>query len=417
MLDLEVYRLGGSALAAGHDIYQIREARTGLVFTYPSFAALVFVPFALLPTFVARLAILLISLAALWLICHLTVAAVLKYNPRAPIGVLRYSAPLAIITVAAHPVVDTLQFGQINLVLTAMVLTDVLLLRGRYRGALIGIATGIKLTPGLFIVYYLVTGQRRAAVTAAATTLATVALGFAAQPRPSWTFWTSYVFDADRVGGIAYVTNQSILGMSARLLRDPHPPAPLTLGLSAIVVVIALFTANRLYRRGDEFKSVCVIAVGALLASPISWSHHWVWFIPVFGTLVIWARQTPAKRWRWLVVGIPAAIVFVGPMNFTPKAGLKELHHNLGQQILANIFGALAFAFLTWAVIQCFARVRGAVVPQTADPQPEARPDPIQEVIHLVPAQRTESVPMMSRSRLDKSELDGLPPGDPVVTT
>jgi hypothetical protein len=34
-----------------------------------------------------------------------------------------------------------------------------------------------------------------------------------------------------------------------------------------------------------------------------------------------------------------------------PKAGLRELHHTLPQEIVANIYGPIAVAFLVWAAL------------------------------------------------------------------
>jgi hypothetical protein len=251
MVDLEIYRMGGSALLSGSDVYAVRDPATGLAFTYPVFAAVLFIPFAAVPMSLAKLVILALSLAALWTIVHLTVEAV-----RQSIGAVRGSAfawsiPLSVIAVIAHPVLQTMLFGQVNLILAAFVLIDVLRRdRSPFRGALVGIAAGIKLVPGIFIVYFLVTGQRRAAVTALLTTLGTVVAGFLASPSASWSYWTNHALDPDRMGGIAYVTNQSILGMSARLLREPHPPPALTFTLSAIVVAAVLLIARQLVRVG-----------------------------------------------------------------------------------------------------------------------------------------------------------------------
>jgi alpha-1,2-mannosyltransferase len=319
------------------------------------FAAVMFAPFAVMSTPLAQTVILALSLVALWAIVHLTVVTV-----RAAVGAVRgssiaWSVPLSLVAVATHPVLETLLFGQINLILAALVLADVLPPnRGRSRGVLVGIAAGMKLVPGIFIVYFLVTGQRRAAITAALASLGTVAVGFLIQPSASWAYWTSHAMDPDRMGGIAYVTNQSILGMSARLLRDPHPPRGLTLTLSAIVLVAVILLARRLAQRGDGFTSICVVATGSLLASPISWSHHWVWFIPCLGTLVVWALQTPyaGRRWRWAVIGIATVILSTGPMQFMPKTGLRELDHTLPQAVVANIFGLLALLYLGWAAVR-----------------------------------------------------------------
>jgi alpha-1,2-mannosyltransferase len=284
----------------------------------------------------------LISFAALFVIMHLTVRQV-RGAPS-----LAWSVPLSMAAIAAHPVWETFTFGQVNLILIAFVLVDVFVLT-RWRGVLVGIAAGIKLVPGLFIVYFLVTGQRRAALTAGVTTLGTLAAGFAVQPGPAWDFWTRYAFTPDRTGGIAYVTNQSILGVSARLLRDPHPPRALTLVLGALVVVFALVVARRLFRRGEEFTAVAVVGIASLLASPVSWSHHWIWVIPCLATLLVWAR---GATWRWWVFGAATAIVVTGPMQFMPKTELRELHHTLPQQLVANIYALLAVAYLAWAAVQ-----------------------------------------------------------------
>jgi alpha-1,2-mannosyltransferase len=354
MIDLEVYRTGARALLSGTDLYTVVGPVDNLPFTYPVFAAVLFVPFALLPWVAARILLLLLSSAALFVIMHLTVRHVRDVTGRTAGSTLAWSVPLSVAAVIVHPVWETLNFGQVNLILTALVLIDVLTARtGRWRGVLVGIAAGIKIVPGVFILYLLVTGQRRAAVTSALTTLGTIAVGFAVQPRAAWEFWTVHALNPDRTGGIAFVTNQSFLGVSARLLRDPHPPRALSLALGVIAVLVALFVARRLQRSGDAFMAVSVVAVASLLASPISWSHHWVWVIPVLGTLVIWAicAEPPAK-WRWWLFGIVTAIIASGPMQFMPKKGLRELQHTLPQQIVANIYAALAVAYLVWAVVR-----------------------------------------------------------------
>jgi alpha-1,2-mannosyltransferase len=342
MIDLEVYRTGAAAFLSGHDLYAIREASTGLPFTYPVFAALVFTPFVAMPALLARVVMTVLSLGALYVICHLT-----QRSTR-----LRWPAWLrpewiAVVAISTHPVLDTLLFGQINLVLVAMVLADTLLIRGRGRGVLVGLAAGIKLTPGLFIVYYLVTGQRRAALNAAGTAGLTVLLGLALQPASAWAFFTEHAVNPARTGGVTYAGNQSILAITARLLRTPHPPVAVTGILAVTVVIVALWTARRLTLSGERLAGVAVVGVATLLASPISWTHHWVWFIPALGALAGWAGDV---RWRWVVIAASTLVIWTGPMRFVPKNDLRELHHNLGQQIVANSFGILAVAFLSWAV-------------------------------------------------------------------
>jgi alpha-1,2-mannosyltransferase len=368
-LDMQVYRVGATALLAGDDIYHAREAVTGLPFTYPVFAAMMFVPFAAVPMWFARGAILYLSLASLVFVCWVTGREQFGWRGRPS---LVRSLLIGLASVALHPVLDTLLFGQVNLLLMAAVLADVLLVRGRYRGILVGLATGIKLTPGLFIAYYLVTGQWRAARNATLTFAATVLVGLAVQPSGAWAFWTGYMFDPGRTGNFTYAGNQSLSATVARLTRDAEPSRLLTLGLGAVVVVLVLFTARRLRLRGDVLASICVTAVGALLVSPISWTHHWVWCVPALAVAVAWTRSgdgRPGGRgaWLWAAVVTAAVVFLTGPMRFLPKNDLLELRHTHPQQVIANSFALLALGFLIWAAVRT---TRPVSRPTTPDPIP-----------------------------------------------
>lgn len=345
MIDLDVYRAGASAVLHGTDPYRVA-GPAGLPFTYPIFAAMVFVPFALLPELAARAALTVASFAALIVICQVSLrqlAPRLSHRQAALI-----SLPAAVLAVFAHPMLDTLSFGQINLILAAMVLADVFLITGPGRGVLVGLAAGIKLTPGLFIVYYLVTGQRRAALTAASAAGVTVLAGFAVQPHAAWAYWSHYLLDPGRAGGVSYAQNQSILAVTARLLRTAQPPSWLTLSLSAVIVVAAAAIARRTNRAGDELTAVSVIAAAALLASPISWTHHWVWFLPATAAVAAWCHRA-GGRWRWWLLAAAVCVYWTGPMRFMPKNNLRELTQTHAQQLVTNSFALLALLFLAWA--------------------------------------------------------------------
>jgi uncharacterized membrane protein len=92
-----------------------------------------------------------------------------------PPGLSRLAGALAIAAVGlwVEPLVGTLLFGQINVLLLALVVGD-LALPDRFRGKGIGIglAAAIKLTPLIFIPYLLLTRRVRAAVVSALTTAA-----------------------------------------------------------------------------------------------------------------------------------------------------------------------------------------------------------------------------------------------------
>jgi alpha-1,2-mannosyltransferase len=365
MIDLDVYRAGASAVLHGTDPYRVA-GPFGLPFTYPIFAAMVFVPLALLPELVARAVLTVASFAALIVICHVSLrqlAPRLSHHQAALI-----SLPAAVLAVFAHPVLDTLSFGQINLILAAMVLADVFLITGPGRGVLVGLAAGIKLTPGLFIVYYLVTGKRREAWTAAFAAAVTVLAGFAVQPRAAWAYWSRYLLDPGRAGGVAYAENQSILAVTARLLRTPQPPSWLTWALSAVVVIAAAVIARLTNRAGDELTAVSVIAAAALLASPISWTHHWVWFLPATAAVAAWCHRA-GGRWRWWLLVAAACVFWIGPMRFMPKTNLRELAQTPAQQLVTNSFALLALVFLAWAGYTVSSVGRGGPTAR-ADPKP-----------------------------------------------
>ena len=88
------------------------------------------------------------------------------------VGLLLLIAVAGVATAFAftlEPFRQTLSFGQINIYLGLLVLVDLLVLgrRGsKWTGIGIGLATAIKLTPGIFIIYLLVVGRWRAAITA-----------------------------------------------------------------------------------------------------------------------------------------------------------------------------------------------------------------------------------------------------------
>jgi hypothetical protein len=122
------------------------------------------------------------SVPALTVVLAVLAAPIAARHGRGLRLVLVAAVPLALCT---EPVRQTLGFGQVNLWLFALVLLDLVVLGrtgSRWAGAGVGIATAIKLTPGLFIVYLLVTEQWRAARTATVTTAALTGGAFLLAP-------------------------------------------------------------------------------------------------------------------------------------------------------------------------------------------------------------------------------------------
>src|SRR5205807_8952185 len=127
-----------------------------------------------------------------------------------------------------EPVQQTLMFGQVNLWLMLLVVWDVARPpAARAKGVLIGLAAGFKLTPGIFILYLLVTGRRRPAILAAITFAATVAISWILLPAESHRYWLDGALTVGNKVGIDYIANQSLRGVAVRLLGNGGAAAAL----------------------------------------------------------------------------------------------------------------------------------------------------------------------------------------------
>src|SRR5206468_514305 len=109
-----------------------------------------------------------------------------------------------------------------------------------------------KLTPGLFIVYFLVTRQWRAALASAVTGLGVTLLTFAIGGRETVSYFTSVVFDTGRVGQVDATANQSLAGVLARLYDSPTTPTLMWFAFAMLVLAVGLSRANTAHAEGDE---------------------------------------------------------------------------------------------------------------------------------------------------------------------
>ncbi|MEP7331147.1 MAG: glycosyltransferase 87 family protein [Terracoccus sp.] len=268
LLDLSVYLQAGADLARGVSPYVVREA---LPFTYPPFAALVATPLNLVSPTAAGALVSLASGVAL-----LVTIWVLSDRLGLPRSSLWWTVPGLL---AMSPIWRTVGFGQVNLALMALVVVDALVVPRRWRGLLTGLAAGIKVVPAIFGVYYLATRQWRACALSATGFLVTVGLGWVVLPSDSPAFWFVLLRDSSRVGGLAYPDNVSLSGSLLRTFGDGASVA--TWPLALVVVVAGAFMARVLHCRGDDVAALTVVAMAGLLASPVTWSHHWVWVVPV----------------------------------------------------------------------------------------------------------------------------------------
>ncbi|GAB2528722.1 glycosyltransferase 87 family protein [Nocardia heshunensis] len=352
-IDLRVYRNGARAWLDGRDLYGPMPAvyGIGLPFTYPPLAALFFAPLALMPLAVAEWAVLLVSLASLAVTLWLVLDR-LRPSLARPTRIALILGAVAL-TQLLEPVRETYGFGQINLVLMAAVALDCLARKPFWpRGMLIGIAVSVKLTPGGYLLYFLLRKDWKGALTLIASTIGAVAVGFAIFPHDSVQYWFHTLSDTGRIGPPWYAGNQSIKGFVFRLGYSTSVSTVLWLILSVVAIALAAVWMKRLLDDGETVAALMVNAAAVLLVSPVSWSHHWVWVAPallVAADAVARGRRNP---WFLSAVGLAVVMFAIGPMWLLPHNGDRELTWNWWQQLIGNSYVLFTFgAFVVAALM------------------------------------------------------------------
>ncbi|MBV9352003.1 MAG: DUF2029 domain-containing protein, partial [Mycobacterium sp.] len=306
-VDLQVYRFAALRLWHGLDLYSI--GLTGnskeLLFIYPPFAALCFLPLALVGEPVVQV----LWLTLTWALIVWAIWRMLKsMAPARTPGLWSLVALLVGVVAWLEPIRLTLQLGQINVVILALVMADLLSsAQRRWAGVGIGIAAGLKLTPALFIVYLAATGRLRAASVAAVTLVATIAAGFVLLPAGSTFYWLRHGFDdPGRIAQhpFASTANASLGGL---LMRLHVPPAPVA--VAAVVMAVAAVTlAAVAYRRGHAVLGSALVGMASAAVSPFSWSHHWVWFAPLLVHLGYRAHVLRSRSSTWTFWALAALL-------------------------------------------------------------------------------------------------------------
>ena len=323
--DLAVY-LGGAEQALYHPAHLYAwtyQGHPGIKFTYTPFAALVFslgraLPFRALVALVAVVSVFSL-LATVWI-------AFRELGWRSLAS--RAGATLLLGGVAfwSEPVQRGLYLGQVELALMAVVVWDLTQDDRRWwKGAATGLAAGIKIVPGLFIVYLLVTRRFKQAFVAAGVFAVSVGIGFAVLPRPSVPFWLEGdFFVASRTGFVGSQQNQSLRGLLDRLAGSVNGSMVPWLVVAVVVVAVGLAAAAVLHHAGYAFAGLMVCGLVAQLASPISWDHHWVWVIPGVAVLADAAVRGAARAWWWALAGALLVVYGAWPDFWSPSAGVLQ---------------------------------------------------------------------------------------------
>ncbi|WP_086825373.1 glycosyltransferase 87 family protein [Allokutzneria sp. NRRL B-24872] len=339
--DLDVYRAAVQTWWSGGDMYGLLEktaAGNHLPFIYPPFAVLVLAPFAVLardPAVALNFGISVLALAA-----TLYVVVRRLWRSGGPKGAFVVTAVLLPFALLLEPVTETLDYGQVNLWLMALVAVDCLAISPKWpRGTLVGIAAAIKLTPAAFLLYFLLRKDFRAALAVVISGAAATLVGFVIAPGSSLHYWLEG--GASSMSGTPFSANQTITAMLVRL----QPPVVLMGVLIVLLSLLAIGMGVVIIRRADAPIAVMANGIVALLISPTSWSHHWVWIAP---TLVIMiASALRVNSWVWLLVAAVITVVFYVGWHFKlPTAGNQELLWTPGEHLLGNSFVIVGFCLL-----------------------------------------------------------------------
>ena len=363
-MDLRVYRAGGQAFVDGFGLYTDEFGSrygTGLPFTYPPLAAMLFTTLAVVPVAVAVAALTAVSLAAL--------AAVAVIVVRRPMTLVAAAFAFGVVL---EPVRLTLSFGQVNLVLMVLVVADCLLPRTWWpRGALIGLAAAVKLTPFAFLLFFAAHRQWRPVFTAVGAFVAVSLLVWVLAPADTSAYLSTVLGDPTRIGGLTYTGNQSLNGFWHRLGLGDGVTTVLWLGSALVVAALGWVAVRRARVAGDHLAALLAAATAGLLASPVSWSHHWVWAM-LAGVWVV----PRLREWHWpgRVAAVAGLLVFVAPPHWVlPNRYDRELDWSWWQHVVGNEFTWFGLALLVVLVTPAAARWSPRRTPAAAQaPEPRS---------------------------------------------
>lgn len=340
--DLEVYRFFGQVVLDGGDLIAERTSG-GLAFTYPPFAGLLSVGLFLAPQPL---------LAIVWTVVGaLSLLAVLY---RCGLRGWTLSLVTGAALVVCEPVRSTLTFGQINLFLMALVVLDlcpgpsVLPKRLLPKGLLTGLAAALKLTPALFVIYLGIARQRMAVLWGCLAFAGCGLIGVVVLPSASVEYVLGLLAGDTRNGGVHYIMNQSVLAATSRVAGGGDWQRFTGLGISAVVAIVGAYAAARWYRHGKPVFALSLCGLATLLASPISWNHHWVWVVPLAVALTDRELSYGIRAIGWSLVGW----LSVAPYKVAaPSMNDVELQWNVWQQLVGAVTPILGVAVVVYAAV------------------------------------------------------------------
>jgi alpha-1,2-mannosyltransferase len=357
-IDLQVYMYAVKDMLAGKDIFGTTTPFWRLYFIYPPIAAILMTPLAIGPYTFWQV---IWTGGLVW-----AQQSVLKRcgAPRGwKLGLLGIAVLLAV-----EPIRTTLGYGQVNTILMALVVADLLPDRPEQRrripqGILIGLAAAIKLTPALFVIFMILIGKRRAAITAIISFVVFTGIATILLFRETVVFFGGLSGGDTRTASPLYTGNQSLLGVFFRLGDSSRTTTVLGLAVAGVLAVLGCLIAAYWWRNNEKVFAVAIVGLTTCLASPLSWTHHYVWILPL-GMAVLspgvprWARCVGGLWVLWVCACLPLAVL--------PYAGGRERQFDFLQQLVANLGPILGVILLVGLAWQLVVTTRVQPIPTTA---------------------------------------------------
>jgi alpha-1,2-mannosyltransferase len=352
-IDLQVYVYAVKDMLAGKDIFASTTPFWSLYFIYPPVAAVLMWPLAFGPYAIWQV---------IWTAGLVWAQQSVLWRCGVPRGWRLGLAGVAVV-LAVEPIRTTLGYGQVNTMLMALVIADLLPeVPGRRRripqGALIGLAAAIKLTPALFVVFAFLIGKRKLALTGILSFVAFTALGAIFQFRQTIAFWGGLSGGDTRTASPLYVGNQSLLGVFFRIGGSSRTTTLIGLGCAGLVAILAALVAAHWWRAGQKVFAVGLAGLATCLASPLSWTHHYVWIVPMAVAVVrpaLGPQLVALPRWVRYVAGFWVIWVCAClPLAVLPYGGGGERRFTFLQSLVANlgpVLGVVLLLVLGWKMI------------------------------------------------------------------
>jgi alpha-1,2-mannosyltransferase len=302
--DFGIFRRAALAVVHGHSPY-VHPSATALAhfdkFVYPPVAALLFAPFAALPSEAAR-----VLMFAAGLVAVLGALRVLQVEDWRCYGVAILSAPA----------INSLALGALT---SFLLLGAALAWRYRDAPAAAGVATAFTAVLKLFLwplaVWLLVTRRRRALVICALAALVLLLGGWAVIGFAGMHSYPTLVHLLERLEGPVSYSTVALLGLTG----SAETAATVALSLATVA---AIWLAAR--GSGGDRRALALAVLGSLVATPLVWLHYLLllyvpialyrprlsglWFLP----LLLWLTpltHSQGTTWRIaLALGVVAVV-------------------------------------------------------------------------------------------------------------